>query len=129
MRRGARAVGGAGAGDSGADGGPDVPAGDAAAAGAELRDDRGQLRHRRRVLDRLDDERRPVRLAARRGAHVSERVDTEMRRVKRLWHDSEHRLLLLQSEVRTAKACNGKHVITTVAMPILAALTRPLPSG
>ena len=42
-------------------------------------------------------------LAARRGAHVSERVDTEMRRVKRLWHDSEHRLLLLQSELRTAK--------------------------
>lgn len=41
--------------------------------------------------------------AARRGAHVSERVDTEMRRVKRLWQESEHRLLVLQSELRTAQ--------------------------
>ena len=40
--------------------------------------------------------------AAVRGSHVSERVDTEMRRVKRLWQEAEHRLLLLQSELRTA---------------------------
>ena len=40
---------------------------------------------------------------ARRGAHVSERVDTEMRRVKRLWQESEHRLLTLQSELRTSQ--------------------------
>lgn len=41
--------------------------------------------------------------AARRGAHISERVEVEMRRVKRMWHESEHRLLLLQSELRTAQ--------------------------
>ena len=40
---------------------------------------------------------------ARRGAHVSEGVDAEMRRVKRLWHESEHRLLLVQSELRTTQ--------------------------
>jgi hypothetical protein len=34
---------------------------------------------------------------------VCRRVDMEMRRVKRLWHESEHRLLLLQSELRTAQ--------------------------
>ena len=39
--------------------------------------------------------------AARRGTHVSERVDKELRRVKRLWQESEHRLLLLQNELRT----------------------------
>ena len=33
------------------------------------------------------------------GTHVSERVDTEMRRVKRLWQESEHRLLMLQVSV------------------------------
>ena len=42
-------------------------------------------------------------VALRRGAHVSERVDVEMRRVKRLWQEAEHRLLLLQSEVRSAQ--------------------------
>ena len=42
-------------------------------------------------------------VAARRGAHVSEGVDAEMRRVKRLWHESEHRLLLVQSELRTTQ--------------------------
>ena len=41
--------------------------------------------------------------AARRGTHVSERVDKELRRVKRLWQESEHRLLLLQNELRTSQ--------------------------
>ena len=41
--------------------------------------------------------------AARRGTTVSERVDKELRRVKRLWQESEHRLLLLQNELRTAQ--------------------------
>ena len=41
--------------------------------------------------------------AARRGAHISERVDRELRRIKRLWQESEHRLLLLQNELLTSQ--------------------------